>query len=86
VRGRGRSFAPENYHLALSGTVTQVGTIAVQPSSTTSLRIASDALTVTGTVYDPPSDYHGDACPTSLTQDGGHVSGTLCGREVGLSL
>jgi hypothetical protein len=77
---------PENYSLFLSGTVTQVGVIAVQPSSTTALVISSDALSLLGAVYDPPEVYEERDCELQLGQDGDHVSGVLCGRIVGVDL
>jgi hypothetical protein len=60
--------APEqNYDVTIDGTLTQNGHIAVQPSSTTALIIATVAedagadggtrVTIVGKVYDPPLDY-----------------------------
>jgi hypothetical protein len=71
----------ENYHLASTGKVTQVGTIAVQPTATTSLGMQSEAITVTGTVYDPPVPYELKACKLLTVQDGSKVTGTVCGRD-----
>jgi hypothetical protein len=76
----------QTYSMTLTGTVTEKGTIAVQPSSTTSLVFASDAMTFGGTVYDPPIDYAADACPLALGQNGNQLSGTMCARAVGLTL
>jgi hypothetical protein len=76
----------QTYSMTLTGSVKENGTIAVQPSSTTALTIASDAMTLMGTVYDPPIDYSGSACVVSLGQDGNRLTGTLCGRTVGVTL
>lgn len=75
-----------NYHLSTSGTVTQIGTIAVQPTATTSLGMKSDALTITGTVYDPPVPYEVTTCPLVSLQDGNTVTGTICGRDFSTTL
>jgi hypothetical protein len=75
-----------NYKLVATGTVSQRGTIAVQPSATTALIIASEALTLTGTVYDPPIEYSAKACAAQLSQSGNQLSGLLCGRDVGVGL
>lgn len=79
------STPEQNYKLKISGTITQKGILAVQPSSTTALVIKSTALTMTGTVSDPPLDFAGVACPLLVTQDGNNLSGTMCGRPVGFS-
>ncbi len=76
----------QNYDLTLNGTMTENGTLAVQPTATTSLQLKSDSMDLTGTVYDPPNDYKADKCPVVLAQDGGRVSGTICGRDVGVTL
>ncbi len=44
----------QNYDLTLTGVVVETGTIAVQPGSTTSLAITSDAAILAGSVYSPP--------------------------------
>ena len=75
-----------NYHMTLTGTVTEKGTLAVQPTSTTALGFKSDAMTFSGTVYDPPVGYEEAACALALGQSGNQLSGTLCGREAGLTL
>jgi hypothetical protein len=79
-----------NYAIALSGTLTEHGTLSVQPSSTTSLVIKSMAITLAGTVDDPPVGYTdadaGDSdagpvtCALDMAQNGNMVSGTICGR------
>ncbi len=76
----------QTYAMTLTGTVTEKGTIAVQPSSTTSLDLASDAMTFSGTVYDPPMSYAENACPIVLAQNGSQLSGKMCTRAVGLTL
>jgi hypothetical protein len=78
--------AAENYDMTLTGTVTQVGTLAVQPTATTGLVIQSDAMTFSGTVYDPPLYFEDGPCAVLLGQSGNNVSGTICGREAGASL
>jgi hypothetical protein len=80
------SDADENYDITLTATVTQTGTIAVQPTASTGLVMQSPSLTFVGTVYDPPLPFEANACEMSLGQNGGKVSGTLCGREVGVDL
>lgn len=71
----------ENYRMVVTGTVRQEGILAVQPTVTTALSIKSDALTLSGTIYDPPIPYEARACPVVLSQTGSKLSGTLCGRE-----
>lgn len=74
------------YAMTFDGTVTEKGTIAVQPSATTSLVLGSDSMGLTGTVYDPPIDYAQPACKMALGQNGSQISGTMCDRAVGLTL
>ena len=76
----------QTYHMTLSGTVTEDGVIAVQPSSTTALGIKGASVTFSGTVYDPPLDYEEMACAITIQQDGNRLNGTMCGRDVGLTL
>jgi hypothetical protein len=76
----------QTYKLTFTGTIREVGTIAVQPSSTTSLGLSSDSLTISGTVEDPALDYEGMACPMTFAQSGNQMTGNLCGRDVGLTL
>jgi hypothetical protein len=76
----------QTYSITLSGTATENGTIAIQPSSTTALGILSQSMTLTGTVYDPPIDYSETACNLALGQNGNQLSGTMCTRTVGLTL
>ena len=76
----------QNYRIAMTGDLAEQGTLAVQPSSTTAIDLQSHSLDLEGTVYDPPIDYSAKACPLVVGQDGNKVSGTLCDREVGLTL
>ena len=76
----------EAYAIVTTGVFEQEGTLAVQPSSTTALRIESTAVSVRGTVYDPAVPYEASACPLRLVQNGSLLSGTLCERPVGLDL
>jgi hypothetical protein len=76
----------ENYRMTLSGSLTENGVLAVQPTATTALEIRSDDFSLDGTVYDPPHDYAQDHCVLNLFQDGNTFSGTLCGKAVGVSL
>jgi hypothetical protein len=76
----------QNYKITLSGVITESGTIAVQPQTTSSLVLHSDAVTITGTVYDPASNYDAEKCPMQLGQDGARISGTICGRDVSVVL
>jgi hypothetical protein len=73
----------ENFIMVVDGTIMQKGTLAVQPSSPTSLIMSSASITLIGRVYDPPLDYAEFACPVELNQNGNAVSGFLCGRFVG---
>src|SRR5689334_15452705 len=80
-----------NFAIVVSGTVKQDGTLAVQPSSTTSLTMHSDAIVLAGEIYDPPIPYPvppieaGTACSLDLNQNGNNVAGKLCGRNAGFS-
>jgi len=75
----------QNYDLVVSGRITQHGTLAVQPSSTTALVMDSDALSLSGTVYDPPLQYEISACELAVAQQGSRVSGVVCGRNAGFT-
>jgi len=77
----------ENYVIALDGTITQEGMIAVQPSATTALKMTSESVTLAGTVYDPPIDYHAAemGCALEILQNGNSVSGKFCGEDAGFS-
>jgi hypothetical protein len=75
----------QTFAMTLTGTVSEHGTIAVQPSSTTSLQFQSDAMTFSGTVYSPAIDV-AETCAVVLGQSGNDLSGTLCGRAAGGTL
>jgi len=77
--------AAQNFSLTLTGVVSELGTIAVQPSATTALSIQSDSLTIVGTVYDPPLDYAASDCALAVNQNGNAVAGSLCGRSASFS-
>jgi hypothetical protein len=81
-----RSEPTESYSLRTHGVVHESGVLAVQPTATTALSLESDALTIEGTVYDPPLEFRIEACALDLTQNGDNVSGMLCGRAVGVDL
>jgi hypothetical protein len=76
----------ETYRMTIDGTVTQVGTMAVQPSATTALFMESDSVTFDGTVHDPPRAFHEQNCVVDVTQNGNDLSGLFCGREAGVDL
>jgi hypothetical protein len=70
-----------NYAMTLSGTLTESGILAVQPTSTTSLVIGSADFSFEGTVDDPPVQYKKESgCSVDVVQNGNGVSGTICGR------
>jgi hypothetical protein len=73
----------QTYSLTVNGTLSQKGTIAVQPSATTALVMTSDPIDLGGTVHDPPLDYSANACKLGLSQSGNR---SASGRAVGLSL
>ena len=77
--------AEQNFDLTVDGLITEHGTLAVQPSSTSALLFHSDAVSISGTVYDPPIDYAASECVLDLNQDGNRLAGTLCGRSAGFS-
>jgi hypothetical protein len=72
--------ADDNYALTFAGTVSQRGIIAVQPSATSALVIASETVKLAGTVHDPPLDYSAE-CSVELGQNGNVLTGKICGRE-----
>jgi hypothetical protein len=74
------------FQMTLTGTVTETGTIAVQPSSTTALQFRGSPITLSGTVYDPPIVYDESMCAVVVGQNGNDLSGTMCGRMAGLTL
>ncbi len=76
----------QTYAMTFTGTVSEQGTLAVQPNSTTAIELSSDSVTFSGTVYDAPIDYEEMSCAVQLGQSGGALSGKMCGRDVGVSL
>jgi hypothetical protein len=74
-----------NYNLTFTGTVSEEGANAVLSTATMMLAIKSDALSFSGTVYDPPTPYEGSNCVVDVTQNGNDVVGTICGRKAGFS-
>lgn len=76
----------ETYALEVTGAIEQRGTLAVQPTSTTALRIRGTGVSVRGTVYDPPAPYEVTGCEVLLVQSGNMLSGSLCERVVAFEL
>ena len=73
----------ENFAIEVGGVVTQEGKLAVQPSSPTVLIMRSEAVTLRGSLYDPPIVYEETDCTLEVNQNGNRVSGKLCGRDAG---
>ena len=73
--------AGENYAITLTTSVTQIGTFASQAGATTAVIMKSDAVTMVGTVSNPPLDYRAEACALVLSQAGNDVTGTICERK-----
>ncbi|MDB4944868.1 MAG: hypothetical protein JWP97_4402 [Labilithrix sp.] len=76
----------QNYRLASTGTVHQKGTLAVQPTATTAIGIQSEAVSIAGTVYDPPVPYDQQGCALVGSQNGNRLTGTVCGRDFATDL
>jgi hypothetical protein len=76
----------ENYDMVISGSITEQGILAVQPTATTALIFESSSISLRGTVYDPPADYSEVDCALRLAQNGNAFSGTFCGRKIGFDL
>ncbi len=76
----------QNYQMKLDGTVTESGTIAQQPSAATSLAFASSSISFSGSVYAPSLPYAESDCALQMGQNGNQLSGTMCGRDVGVTL
>jgi hypothetical protein len=77
----------QTFDLTLDGTVTEVGTIAVQPSSTTALEFTSSSFGFDGSVYDgPPIPFVYKGCALKLGQNGNNLSGMFCGHDAGTTL
>jgi hypothetical protein len=81
-----QSDPSQTFQVTMTGTVTESGTIAAQPSTTTSLQFQSDALTFSGSVEYPPIPYNENTCVVVLGQIGSDLSGMLCGRMAGVML
>jgi hypothetical protein len=80
-----KNTAPErNYTMTLNGVVTQRGTLAMG-GATTALVLAGMGIGLSGTVYDPSVAYDEVDCVLDTKQDANNVTGTLCGRPVGVS-
>jgi hypothetical protein len=77
--------APENYNVTLTGVITQKGTFAAVTGGTTAVEIASEKITLEGTVHDPPIAYSARDCGLVLSQSGNSISGTICERVAGFS-
>lgn len=77
--------AKNNYEMKLTGTFTQKGVLAVQPSSTSAVIMKSDNMKFEGTVYDPPLPYNQE-CPLDLGQNGNRLSGKICDRSTTVEL
>jgi hypothetical protein len=77
--------ADQNFNLMFTGSVTESGTLSVQPTSTTALDLESSSVSVSGTVYDPPVPYSVSDCALSVLQNGNEVSGAFCGRNAGFT-
>lgn len=71
----------KTYHLSITGTVYEKGTLAVQPSATTAIVLSGESVSLSGTVFDPPATYMGSSCAVIATQDGNALTGKLCGRD-----
>jgi hypothetical protein len=76
----------QTYSVTVDGVVTESGTIAQVSTSTTALDIGSTSFSLTGTVYSPGIDYTASACALEVGQNGNELSGTMCGRSVGVTL
>jgi len=76
----------ENYELTVTGTFTQKGIFAVQPTSTSAVKIQSDSVSVQGYVNSPPLDLRFEGCPVEFGQDGNKLTGFMCGRLIGVDL
>jgi hypothetical protein len=79
------------YELTFDGTMTQKGTLAVQPTATTALVMHSDAMAISGNVYDPPIPYASSpatppVCVVDLGQNGNNLTGNLCDRPASSDL
>ena len=76
----------ETYEMTIDGTITQSGTLAVQPTATTALLMQSERMTLDGSVFDPPRAFHEADCAVDVAQSGNDLSGMFCGRKTGVDL
>ncbi|HEY3498271.1 MAG TPA: hypothetical protein VGK73_26430, partial [Polyangiaceae bacterium] len=76
----------ENYEMGFLGTLTQTGTLAVQPSATTALLMHSESMSMLGRVGVELLRYSAEGCVVDLVQSGNDLSGQLCERPVGVDL
>jgi hypothetical protein len=80
------SHPSSSYALSITGRVQQSGVLAGPAQTTTALVLESEILTLQGTLYDPPLEYHAEECVLSVIQEGDRVSGTLCDLVVSVDL
>jgi len=77
---------PEHdFDLTMTGTITEIGTLSAQPTSTTSLLFRSSGMTFSGNVYHPELAYEQSNCVLAFGQNGNAVAGTACGRPAGFN-
>jgi hypothetical protein len=78
--------AEESYDVVISGIVLETGVLAVQPTSTTALIFESEGISLAGEVFDPAVAYVETECALRMFQDGQHMSGDWCDRNIGFDL
>ena len=76
----------QNYDVILGGTVEEIGTLTVQPGSTSAAVLRSEALTLKGKVFSPGRDHAESGCKVDVAQSGNQLAGSFCGRTVGVRL
>lgn len=76
----------ESYDTVISGTVTEAGILAVQPTATTAILLSGESIDIEGTVFDPPVSFSAQDCELEAGQNGNRIGGTLCGREIAFEL
>ncbi|MBK6690690.1 MAG: hypothetical protein IPG50_00540 [Myxococcales bacterium] len=74
-----------NFDVVFAGSLRQEGVLAVSAGATTALAFRSEAISVAGSIYDPPTPLSDRTCDLELAQNGGQLGGSLCGRVVGVS-
>lgn len=75
-----------NFDVVFAGSLRQEGVLAVSAGATTALAFRSEAISVAGFIYDPPTCLLlGPYLRFELAQNGGQLGGSLCGRVVGVS-